>query len=90
MRTTKIDTTKNYKQLGYAVAVQALKDFFNGTDKQKQAIIKQLKSKWMNFITNNLAWRLAQELETHPKEVYRRFNKAWAEELAREEANNNG
>lgn len=78
---------KNYQQLGYAVAVQAIKDFFEGTDKQKKAIIKQLRSPWMNFITNELAWRLAEELETNPKEVRRRFKKAWAEELEKQNEN---
>jgi hypothetical protein len=74
-----MNTIKNYKQLGCAVVLQALKDFFDGTDKQKKAIIKQLKSEWMNFISDNLAWRLAEELEKNPKEVKRRFKKALTE-----------
>lgn len=78
-----MDTTKNYQQLGYAAVIQALKDFFAGTDKQKQAIIKQLKSPWLNFISNNLAWRLAEELEKNPKEVKRRFRKAIREEATK-------
>ncbi len=75
-----MNTTINYQQLGYAVAIQALKDFFNGTDKQQKVIIKQLKSEWMNFITDNLAWRLAEELLKNPAEVKRRFKNAIKEE----------
>ena len=75
-----MDTIKNYQQLGYAVALQALRDYFNSTPVGKNVIIKQLKSPWMNFITNNLAWRLAEELVKNPAEVKRRFKKAIKEE----------
>ena len=85
-----INANENYKQLGYAVAVQAITDFFNETPVGKSIILKQLKSKWMNYLTNDLAWRLAEELEKNPKEVKRRFRKAWAEELARKEGKHNG
>lgn len=80
-----MNTNDNYKQLGYAVAIQALKDYFNATPVGKNVIIKQLKGKWMNLLTDNLAWRLAEELEKNPKEVKRRFRKAWAEEIKKEE-----
>ena len=92
-----MNTTKNYQQLGYAVAVQALKDFFAGTeegveiviDKDRKKILKKLKSPWMNFISNNLAWRLAEELTKNPEEVRRRFKKACAEETENNERGGN-
>lgn len=72
-----------YKQLGYAVAIQALKDFFYTTEENKKVIIKDLKSKWMDWLTGGLSVQLAEKLETEPKEVKKRFKKA----LAKEEEN---
>ena len=76
-----MDTTKNYEQLGKAVAVQATKDFAKGSAKNKNAVIKDLKSSWMEFITDGMSIHLAKALETNPKEVIKRFNKALAKEM---------
>ena len=75
-----MNTNENYQQLGYAVAVQAIRDFFNGSKKNKDAVIKDLKSPWMDLLTNGLSLHLAKELETNPKQVLRRFNKALAKQ----------
>ena len=64
---------KNYRNLACATLLQAIKDFFRGTESQKKAIIKDLRSDWMDYLTNGLSIELAKELETNPDEVRKRY-----------------
>lgn len=75
-----MNTNNNYRQLGYAIAIQALRDYFNAPTKKRQIILRELKSTWMDFITNGLSVILAEKLEKNPKEVYRNFKKIEEEE----------
>ena len=64
-----------YQRLGYAIAFQALKDYFGGSTAQKNVIMKDLRSPWMEWITNGLSVQLADRLKSDPKGVERRFKK---------------
>ena len=67
---TAINTTENYRQLGFEVALRAGVDYFQtSSEKQKAKILADLKSSWMDFITDGLALILAEKVETTPKEV---------------------
>ena len=76
-----MDTTKNYEQLGYAIAYQATKDFFRTkSEKTKAKILKDLKSPYMDLLTNGLSAILAEKLETNPDEVKARIKRQEKEE----------
>lgn len=57
-----MNTIENYKQLGYAVALQAAKDYKKASPKMRQRIIRELRGGYMDFITNGLSILLADAL----------------------------
>ena len=68
----------NYRQLACAIAIQAAKDCHSidgviTSPQKRAAIIKTLRSDYMNFITNGLSSMLADELKRDYKEVVRRI-----------------
>lgn len=70
--------TYNYKQLGCAIALQAAKDYasINGeptSPAKRRAIIKCLRSDYMNLITDGKASLLADALKRNWKEVVGRI-----------------
>ena len=69
-------TYQHYRQLGYAIAVQALYDFFNPrfADK-KPRILRELRTAGLTEITEGMSAKLAYLLETNPKLVYERIKK---------------
>ena len=65
-----IDTIANYKELGYAIALQAIKDFFHTSlERGRAEIIKDLRAPHMRLFTNELSAMLADKLETDPESV---------------------
>lgn len=70
----------NVRQLGAAVMLQAVRDYFKSPTKQK-VILKDLRSKWMDFLTNGKAAIVAEQLELHPKEIAARLHQQETEEL---------
>lgn len=73
---------ENYKALGCAVITQAIKDYFNKeTDKEeKKEIIRDLKSPWMDYLTNGLSLMAAQQLKENPGAICRKLRKVEKEE----------
>jgi hypothetical protein len=65
---------ENYKELGCAVAIQAMKDYFVSSAAKQRAIIKDLKSPWMELITGGASVCLAEKLKSNPKEIEKRCN----------------
>lgn len=61
------------KNLGAAIIMQAVKDYFNATSYQKREIIKDLKSDWLDFITNGTSIIVAERLTTNPEEIKNRI-----------------
>lgn len=60
------------RQLAAATILQALKDFVNGSEANRQAIIKDLRSPWMNFLTGGQSVMTAEKLEKNPDEIVAR------------------
>lgn len=64
-----------HKQLGYAVVLQAIKDYFDPKFKKKKIkIIQELCSDWMIFISDGLSEIAAQKLLSDPKAIENRIN----------------
>lgn len=63
-----------YRELGAVITYQAIRDFIacRKEPAKRAAIIKQLKSPYMDLISNGLAPILAEKLETNPREVCNR------------------
>ena len=66
----------NYRHLAIAMVRQAMKDYFAGGKARKQAILKELRSDWDDFLTDGLSVMVAEQLEKNPKEIKQRFKKA--------------
>ena len=64
---------ENYRNLACATLLQAIKDFFRGTESQKKAILKDLRSDWMDWFTQGLSLELEKELKTNPEQVRARY-----------------
>ena len=58
-----------YKNLGCAVAIQAAKDYAAGSPQKRAAIIKQLRSDYMQLITDGVSIMLADALRHDYKSV---------------------
>ena len=65
------------RNLTCAIIMQAVKDYFdaNGNTKKQETILKELRSKWMDFITNGTSVIVAEQLELHPEEIRERLEK---------------
>lgn len=62
-------TNDNYRQLAAAIALQAVKDYFETTRRGKHNILKDLRSEYMVQITNGESLIVAERLESHPEEI---------------------
>ena len=77
-----MDINNNYRQLGASITLQAIRDFIEARHEPKKqaAIIKQLRSPYMELISDGLSPMLAEKLETRPREVCNRVKKFDREE----------
>ena len=68
-------TDARYRNLACAITMQAVKDYFHSTASGKAQILEELRSKYMEFITNGTSVIVAEQLELHPKEIRARMLK---------------
>lgn len=61
------------KNLGAAVLIQAVKDYFEETAPKQRVIIRDLKSDWLNFLTDGMSTFVAEKLKSNPEEIRRRL-----------------
>lgn len=66
---------ENYRQLGAAIGLQAVKDYAVETPAMQKKIIKDLRSEYMELITQGASVFLAEKLETDPDEIIDRVRK---------------
>lgn len=59
--------------LGAAIVLQAVKDYFEETVPMQRAIINDLKSDWLDFITNGTSIIVAEKLKSNPEEIRSRL-----------------
>lgn len=72
---------KHYKQLGAAITLQAVKDYIYGfsknkkltLEKQRKSILEDLRSPWMEFITDGFSLVVAKQLEKHLEDIAERL-----------------
>ena len=69
-----------YRQLACAITHQAVRDYIDATERGKKAILRDLRSKYMDFITDGTSLVVADALEKHPKEIEARIRKQEMEE----------
>lgn len=70
-------TNSDVRNLACAITMQAVKDYFdpNATPEKRKVILKELRSTWMDTITNGTSVAVADQLELHPKEIAARLRK---------------
>ena len=68
-------TDKQARNLSCAITLQAVKDYFkaDGEPAKQNVILKDLRSDWMDFITNGTSIAVADQLEKHPDEIRERL-----------------
>lgn len=68
---------QNIKNLAAAIIMQAVKDYFNaeGVPAKQQAVLKDLRSAYMDFITSGMSPVVADHLEKHPDEIRARIKR---------------
>lgn len=72
----------NIRDLACAILLQAAKDYCNpkATDDKKKEILKDLRSKRMDFITQGTSRVVAEQLESHPEQIAERLRRNCEEE----------
>lgn len=65
-------TDQNIKDLAASITLQAVKDYFD-KPKQQKAILKDLRSPWMDMLTNGMSVLVAEQIEKHPDEIAQRI-----------------
>ena len=65
------------RNLACAITLQAAKDYFatGVTQAKRQAILKELRSSWMDFITDGTSIAVADQLELRPDEIRARLRR---------------
>ena len=70
------------RQLACAVTLQAVRDYCSkrATASKRLAILKDLRSDWMDMLTDGTSIIVAEQLEKYPKEIAVRLRKYKDEE----------
>ena len=70
-------TNFDARNLACAITMQAVKDYFDPktTPEKQKAILKDLRSKYMDFITNGTSIVVAEQLEKNPEEIRERVRR---------------
>ena len=65
---------RNVRQLAMAILLQATRDYCrNKSDGNRKAILKDLRSNHMDFVSNGTSIMVADQLEKHPEEIAERL-----------------
>lgn len=70
----------NARQLAMAITLQAAREYCSACDTRKDSILKELRSTWMDIITDGTSVIVAEQLELHPEEIRARLRKTPEEE----------
>jgi hypothetical protein len=73
----KMATTYNYKNLGAAIVLQAVKDIFDPyfTRESTETILKNLRSQHLIQLSDGLSVVVAEQIEKHPFEIAERLGR---------------
>ena len=62
------------RSLAAAVMMQAVNDYFKYPNEQK-LILHDLRSEWMQYLSNGISLTVAEQLEKNPKRIRARLRK---------------
>ena len=65
----------NIRELACAIVMQAVRDYFRSSTAKKAIILADLRSSYMDTLTNGLSIVVAEQLELHPEEIRQRMYK---------------
>lgn len=71
---------RNIRQLACAVMLQATRDYVRGTKAERDSILKDLRSPWMDHLTQGTSNIVAERLENNIGSISRRLRKYDKEE----------
>jgi hypothetical protein len=75
-----------YHQLGYAIVMQAVKDYLKASDDEnKNAVLKDLRGEWLNSLTDGTARIVAERLLIDAEGIKERIRKSAEDEEEMEE-----
>lgn len=63
------------RNLVCAIIMQAVRDYLRSASKKKTLILKDLRSPYMDMISNGTSVIVAEQLELHPEEIRARLCK---------------
>lgn len=63
------------RNLVCAIIMQAVRDYLRSASKKKALILKDLRSPYMDMISNGMSVIVAEQLELHPEEIRARLCK---------------
>ena len=67
-------TDQNIRNLACAIILQAVRDYFRSSSGQKAVILKDLRSPYMDMLSNGTSVLVAEQLELHPEEIKARLH----------------
>lgn len=67
-------TQYHIRSLAAATVMQAVQDYFEFPNERK-LILHDLRSEWMQYLTNGISLNVAEQLELHPKQIRARLRK---------------
>ena len=76
-------TEESIRRLAAAVTMQAVRDFFRANEKGRKQILKDLRSDWMDMLTDGTSVNVAEQLEKHPEEIAERMRRNETTAIAR-------
>lgn len=68
-------TEENIRELSCATILQAVRDFVASEDYEHKIILRELRSAWMDLLTQGLSCVVAEQLEKHPDDIVKRIRK---------------
>lgn len=63
------------RNLACAIIMQAVRDYLQSASNKKALILKDLRSPYMDMLSNGMSVVVAEQLEKHPEEIRARLRK---------------
>lgn len=70
---------KSLKALGTAVVLQAVRDYMVSSPQRQKVIIKDLKSEWVDFLTDGMSVVAAEQLLNNPEKISATCRLRWGD-----------
>lgn len=70
---------KGIKALGTAVILQSVRDYMVASPQKQKVIIKDLKSEWVDFLTDGMSVVAAEQLQKNPEKISAKCRLGWGD-----------